>query len=130
MTIEQPKQVITKTCSVVTVGDGRGFVVAGKRERYVVTAGHCLPTAENGHLLLPCVTFSFTHERTCGSLLGPLGVDLQGWLMALDGHWFRCDLAANDRALSFMAAAEPGRHIGLAGPVGRWRGDQGPCHGH
>lgn len=45
---------------------GRGFVVAGKRERFVVTAGHLLPK-------LPFHGASHSSERTFAKLLGPLG---------------------------------------------------------
>src|ERR1051325_3751755 len=55
------------TRAVLRVGDGRGFVVAGQRERVVVTAGHWLPR------LPPSMTFSFTEERTYAKLLGHLG---------------------------------------------------------
>jgi hypothetical protein len=33
---------------VVTVGDGRGFVVEGGHQRYVITAAHCLPERPAG----------------------------------------------------------------------------------
>jgi hypothetical protein len=29
--------------TVIQVGDGRGFVIATREARYVVTAAHCLP---------------------------------------------------------------------------------------
>jgi hypothetical protein len=53
--------------SVLKVGDGRGFVVNGERDRLVITAGHCLPG------LPPCHGMSYIHERTYKKLLGPLG---------------------------------------------------------
>jgi hypothetical protein len=53
--------------SVVTVGDGRGFVVESYRERFVITAGHCLPE------LPPYHGASYTHERTFARLLGAVG---------------------------------------------------------
>jgi hypothetical protein len=53
--------------SVVHVGYGRGFVVALERERYVVTAAHCLP------FLPPAHGASYTEERTVLNALGPLG---------------------------------------------------------
>jgi len=52
---------------IVTVGGGRGFVVAGEHGRLVITAGHCLPHFP------PCVSFSGSDERTYMELLGPLG---------------------------------------------------------
>jgi hypothetical protein len=51
--------------AVVKVGAGRGFVV-GDRERFVITAGHCLPE------LPPYHGASYTAERTYGALLGPV----------------------------------------------------------
>jgi hypothetical protein len=46
---------------------GRGFVVEVDRNRYVITAGHCLPK------LPPAHPFSYLSERTFPNLLGPLG---------------------------------------------------------
>lgn len=60
--------------AVVTVGSGRGFVVEGVQERLAVTAAHCLPSDEDGRLLLPpSHGASYSHERTYAKLLGPLG---------------------------------------------------------
>ena len=53
--------------AVVTVGDGRGFVVRGREKRYVITAGHCLPW------LPPCHTDSRIQKRTYGKLLARMG---------------------------------------------------------
>src|ERR1700738_867778 len=62
---------------VITVGDGRGFVVQGlppmsfrrgdARDRLVITAAHCLPRFP------PCHAASYTEERTYAALLAPLG---------------------------------------------------------
>jgi hypothetical protein len=57
------------TSSVITVGEGRGFVVEGPSQlwRYVITAAHCLPelpSADGG---------SFQLKRTYVGLLGKLG---------------------------------------------------------
>jgi hypothetical protein len=42
---------------------GRGFVIEKDRQRYVLTAAHCL--IRNGEPYLPpCITASYTHERT------------------------------------------------------------------
>jgi hypothetical protein len=54
------------TRAVVTVGDGRGFVVECSDQRYVITAAHCLP-----HLPRAC-SFDFS-ERTYFPLLARLG---------------------------------------------------------
>ena len=55
--------------SVITVGEGRGFVVEGPSQlwRYVISAAHCLPelpSADGG---------SFQSKRTYFDLLGKLG---------------------------------------------------------
>jgi hypothetical protein len=63
--------------AIITVGEGRGFVVQGKRGRLVITAGHCLP------FFPPCHSFSFTEERTYQALLGPLGEQLSVWAECL-----------------------------------------------
>ena len=49
--------------AIITVGDGRGFIV----DCYIVTAAHCLP------FFPPCMSASYTVERTYKNLLGPLG---------------------------------------------------------
>lgn len=135
--------------AVVSVGDGRGFVVNGRKhlngppDRLVVTAAHCLPS------LPPCHGASYSAERTYKALLAALGrkpavfaeclfadpisdiavlgspgdLELsdqadayealmesvtprpiadapeqgQGWLLSLDGTWFRCSVAYNKR---------------------------------
>jgi len=57
--------------SVITVGDGRGFVIAPKHnrfgKRFVLSAAHCLPW------LPPAHPATYTEELTYGPLLGPLG---------------------------------------------------------
>jgi hypothetical protein len=55
------------TSAIVTVGHGRGFIVAGDRERFIITAGHCLPFVPEP------LTFSGIGERTYKTLLGPWG---------------------------------------------------------
>ncbi|MGB6795016.1 MAG: hypothetical protein WBE48_00150, partial [Xanthobacteraceae bacterium] len=54
------------------VGGGRGFIVEssgrfGRRDRTIITAGHCLPGVP------PCHGSSFTTERTYPKLLARLG---------------------------------------------------------
>jgi len=63
--------------AVVKVCDGRGFVVQGECERFVVTAAHCLPHFP------PCMTFSHIEERTYESLVGPLGNGATVWAECL-----------------------------------------------
>src|SRR4026208_1891700 len=54
--------------AVITVGDGRGFVVEGSRGKLcVITAAHCLPE------LPPAHAASRTGERTYANLLGRIG---------------------------------------------------------
>jgi hypothetical protein len=55
--------------SVVTVGDGRGFVLADSDKRYVVTAAHCLPSLPPPHLA------RYLEEATYQRLIGPLGAE-------------------------------------------------------
>jgi hypothetical protein len=60
---------------------GRGFVVEleddyfiGRPTRYVITAAHCLPE------MPPAIGgLSYTHERTYGNVLGPLGEQATVW---------------------------------------------------
>jgi hypothetical protein len=65
------------TQAVVTVGDGRGFVVKHHHERVIITAAHCLP------FLPPPCTVSYLKERTYKALLGPLGSDPTVWAECL-----------------------------------------------
>ena len=54
--------------SVVSVGEGRGFVVEGAMDRrYVITAAHCLPS------LPSCDGYAFQSDNPYKELLGPLG---------------------------------------------------------
>ena len=58
---------------VITVGQGRGFVVEGVGERLVITAAHCLPS-------LPPALPSFGLEaRTYGPLLARRGEEPRAW---------------------------------------------------
>jgi hypothetical protein len=63
----------TLTSAVITVGDGRGFVVEAAGERLVITAAHCLPS-------LPPALPSFGVEaRTFGPLLALRGEEPRAW---------------------------------------------------
>jgi hypothetical protein len=63
--------------AIVSVGDGRGFVLQGARDRFVLTAGHCLPAFP------PCASISLTEERTYEAVLGPLGGERKVWAECL-----------------------------------------------
>jgi trypsin-like peptidase len=74
--------------AVVRVGHGRGFVVEargrfGGRERYVITAAHCLSVRPDGQRLPPPHGFSHTEERTYVKLLAPLGKKPSVWCECL-----------------------------------------------
>ncbi|MEO8593063.1 MAG: trypsin-like peptidase domain-containing protein [Candidatus Solibacter sp.] len=55
--------------TVVTVGEGRGFVVETAQRLLIITAAHCLP------FFPPPISFSGAEECTYRSLVGPLGRD-------------------------------------------------------
>jgi hypothetical protein len=76
MIFEQAKR------AVIRVGDGRGFVVAGKRRRLVITAGHCLPG-------LPSTPLD-PRECTYPNLLGRLGEE-----PSIQAHYLFADLVAD-----------------------------------
>src|SRR5436190_6324417 len=52
--------------TVVTVGEGRGFVVEHRGEHLVVTASHCLPWLPSGFGI------AYSEERVYRNMLGPL----------------------------------------------------------
>jgi hypothetical protein len=74
-----------QTSAVITVGDGRGFVVEARprtfpftgRKPLVVTAAHCLPRQPPAHAA------SYLYERTYGNLLGALGEKPHVWAECL-----------------------------------------------
>jgi hypothetical protein len=61
------------TRAVVRVGGGRGFVVESDRERFVITAGHCLPN------LPPSMSGMHTYEQTYANLIGIIGEEPSLW---------------------------------------------------
>ena len=70
--------------AVITVGDGRGFVVNGRayfadspHDRLIITAAHCLP------FFPPCHGASYGEERTYKALLAPLGSQPAVWAECL-----------------------------------------------
>ncbi len=77
MTLKKSAALKKARQAVITVGEGRGFVVSSPRdpyrEQYVVTAAHCLPK------LPPADPWSYTLERTYAKLLGPLGEPPHVW---------------------------------------------------
>lgn len=62
--------------AIVTVGEGRGFIVEGDERRFVVTAAHCLPR------LPPCESAA-SHEDRTFKLLGRLGDEPSVWAQCL-----------------------------------------------
>src|SRR5437588_44482 len=59
---------VTDLRCIVTVGTGRGFIVADEYHYYVITAAHCLPDG-----LPPCYSASALEQRIYKNLLGRLG---------------------------------------------------------
>lgn len=74
-TVAQPRRRVSpKRSAVVRVAEARGFIVATKRERYVITAAHCLPhrCAHCGGLPAPHGAQGI-NELTYPKILGSLG---------------------------------------------------------
>jgi hypothetical protein len=150
------------TSAVITVGDGRGFVVNQPygvgQIQLVITAAHCLP------FFPPCASASYLHERTFQNILAPLGAkpyvwaeclfvdpigDIavlgspddqelaekaeaycelveadsvtplpiaspseEGWLLSLDGNWFRCEIGTTGPLGSLWIIDQEGKFIG------------------
>jgi hypothetical protein len=69
--------------AVITVGDGRGFVIARGGRRLVITAAHCLSTDDSERLPIPCIGASLSEERTFKELLAPLGSSPSVWTECL-----------------------------------------------
>jgi hypothetical protein len=65
------------TKSILTVGDGRGFVINYRHRRLIVTAAHCLP------FFPPCHGASYLEERTYQTLLAPLDSEPAVWAECL-----------------------------------------------
>ena len=88
--------------TVIQVGDGRGFVIATKEARYVVTAAHCLPN------LPPADPAAYAKDRTHPDFLGPLGGPRDVWAECVFANPV-ADLAVlarpDDQELSGRAAA-------------------------
>jgi hypothetical protein len=59
--------------TVVQVGDGRGFIIATKRVRYVVTAAHCVEP------LPPPQPARYSSDVTYPNFIGPLGGERHVW---------------------------------------------------
>ena len=66
--------------AIVRVGDGRGFIVAHRQARFVITAAHCLPVDDEGCLILPpALPAMHLHEKTYPKLLGALDAEPSVW---------------------------------------------------
>jgi hypothetical protein len=68
------KEIKEAKSAVITVGEGRGFVVNGRayfadgpRDRFIITGAHCLP------FFPPCTSAAYLEEKTYRALLGPIG---------------------------------------------------------
>jgi hypothetical protein len=72
----------TQKASVLTVGDGRGFVVESGINRYVLTAAHCMVSGLKGDLS-PCSAAADLEEATYPKLLAPLGGEPSVWARCL-----------------------------------------------
>jgi Trypsin-like peptidase domain len=74
----KPKMNSQITPAVVTVGGGRGFVVAGEGEtKLIITAVHCLPD------LPPAHRGRYLEEETYQALVGPLDEEPTVWVSCL-----------------------------------------------
>jgi hypothetical protein len=62
--------------AVLTVGDGRGFVVESLSNRVVITAAHCLPRP-------PCFGRADQYKAMCANVLGPLDQKPTVWAECL-----------------------------------------------
>ena len=83
--------------SVVSVGEGRGFVVEGAMDRrYVITAAHCLPS------LPSCDGYASQSDNTCKELLGPLNT--------LPALWAKCLFADPVSDIAVLGAPD-GQHF-------------------
>jgi hypothetical protein len=81
--------------AVITVGDGRGFLIEGRHDKLVVTAAHCLgqielwtkPAADAEPRVMtnlpPAHSMSYLEERTYRDLLAPLGDKPRVWAECL-----------------------------------------------
>lgn len=82
---ELPKAKALKAkAAVISVGEGRGFVIKHGHDRLVVTAAHCLPRNDEGQLLIPAIGgISHVEERTYARLLARLGRKPSIWAECL-----------------------------------------------
>ena len=73
---KMPK-VLGALSSIIEVDGGRGFIVERQKNRFVLTAAHCLPH------LPPCSLMSHGEERTYKHLLGVIGQHAKVWAQCL-----------------------------------------------
>ena len=73
---KMPK-VLGALSSIIEVDGGRGFIVERQKNRFVLTAAHCLPH------LPPCSLMSQGEERTYKHLLGVIGQHAKVWAQCL-----------------------------------------------
>ena len=69
--------------AIIRVGIGRGFIVAHRRRRFVITAAHCLPVDDAGYLKLSPAMHMDLKERTYPNLLGALDAEPSVWCECL-----------------------------------------------
>jgi hypothetical protein len=72
----EPKFIKAKS-AIITVGDGRGCIVNGRREPIIITAAHCLP------FLPPACIGAVLEGKTYRELLAPLGGKPAVWAECL-----------------------------------------------
>jgi hypothetical protein len=121
------------TAAIVRVEKGRGFIVQGNRDRYVITAARCLP------FLPPCHPASDIRERTF--IIGTVENERDDFLaeclfvdpiadiavlgapdyQALREHWEAYLEFARSRPAMFVGEAKPESQAWLLSPDGNWQ---------
>jgi hypothetical protein len=79
-----PRETANVNQAIIRVGSGRGFMVAYRRKRLVITAAHCLPVDDAGyHRPPPAIPAMGLDEKTYSNLLGALGTEPSVWCECL-----------------------------------------------